>query len=87
MSRLLGDYVPGTLAMANAGPNTNGSQFFIVQGRTAGIAKSYNIFGIVTEGLDVVNTIADTPVTRGASGEPSQPVEEIIIESITIEEQ
>ena len=81
------DYVPGTLAMANAGPNTNGSQFFIVQGRTAGIAKDYNIFGIVTEGLDVVNTIADTPVTRGASGEPSQPVEEIIIETITIEEQ
>ena len=81
------DYLPGTLAMANAGPNTSGSQFFIVQGRTAGIAKNYNIFGMVTEGLDVVNAIADTPVTRGDSGEVSKPLEEIIIESVTIEEQ
>ncbi len=80
------DYVPGTLAMANAGPNTNGSQFFIVQGREAQLPKRYNIFGIVTEGLDVVDSIAATPVTTSATGESSQPAEEVVIERVTIEE-
>lgn len=81
------DYVPGTLAMANAGPNTNGSQFFIVQGREAPLPKQYNIFGMVSEGLDVVDSIADTPVTQDERGESSRPLEEVVIESITIEEE
>jgi len=81
------DYVPGTLAMANAGPNTNGSQFFIVQGREARLPKQYNIFGMVSEGLDVVDSIADTPVTEDERGERSRPLEEVVIESITIEEE
>ena len=56
------DYLPGTLAMANAGPNTNGSQFFIMH-QEAGLPKNYTIFGIAVEGQDVVDALANTPVT------------------------
>jgi len=53
-----GEYTEGTVAMANAGPNTNGSQFFICNADdTAKLAKSYSIFGHVTQGLDVVKAI------------------------------
>ena len=79
------DYLPGTLAMANAGPNTNGSQFFIMHGKLD-LPKSYNIFGMVKEGMDVVDAIANTPVGRSASGEMSKPQEEVYIVSVTIEE-
>src|SRR5919199_6970445 len=65
-------YTKGTLAMANAGPNTNGSQFFIVHGRDVGLPPSYTIFGQVTDGLDVVDKIAATPTQPG--GEGSRPV-------------
>lgn len=80
------DYSPGTIAMANAGPNTNGSQFFIMDAKTD-LPKNYTIFGQVTEGIDVVHTIANTPVTAGRSGERSTPSENIVIESIEITEQ
>ncbi len=79
------DYVDGTLAMANAGPNTNGSQFFIVHGGSA-LPKNYTIFGIVVGGKDVVDAIANTPVTRSASGEMSRPAEDVLINGIDIEE-
>ena len=50
-----GEYTPGALAMANAGPNTNGSQFFIMLGdHTGKLPKNYNLFGHVTEGMDAV---------------------------------
>ncbi len=49
----------GTLAMANAGPNTNGSQFFICHA-DVGLPPSYNVFGKTTDGLDVVDDIAKT---------------------------
>ena len=52
-----GSYVRGTLAMANSGPNTNGSQFFIMHA-DYGLPKNYTIFGQVTKGLDVVDAIA-----------------------------
>ena len=53
-----GDYVRGALAMANAGPNTNGSQFFIChQDLTGKLPKNYTLFGQVTKGLDVVDAI------------------------------
>ncbi len=56
---VLGDYVRGALAMANAGPNTNGSQFFIcLNDLTGRLPKKYNYFGKVTAGLDVVDKIA-----------------------------
>jgi peptidyl-prolyl cis-trans isomerase B (cyclophilin B) len=54
-----GDYVLGAVAMANAGPNTNGSQFFIcIDDCTTKLAPSYNLFGFVTEGMDVALQIA-----------------------------
>src|SRR6187200_236993 len=56
-------YKKGTVAMANAGPNTNGSQFFIMHS-DYGLPPSYTIFGRVTEGQDVVDAIATTPVDR-----------------------
>lgn len=60
-----GEYTTGTLAMANAGPNTNGSQFFILLGDHPELPKKYTIFGHVTSGLDVVQQlqVGDTIVT------------------------
>lgn len=81
------DYIPGTLAMANAGPNTNGSQFFVMQGRTVDLPKSYNIFGLVSEGQEVIDAIADTPVGASPNGERSKPLEEIYIIGIEITEE
>jgi len=53
-----GDYIRGAVAMANSGPNTNGSQFFIcVKDLTGRLGKQYNLFGQVTKGLDVVDKI------------------------------
>ena len=66
-----GSYVRGTLAMANAGPNTNGSQFFIMHADYA-LPKSYTIFGLVTKGLDVVDAIANAP--RNGRDLPDSPV-------------
>ena len=81
------DYDRGTLAMANAGPNTNGSQFFIVLDDLRGkLPKNYTIFGRVTEGMDVVDAIAKTPTRTGRSGENSTPTEPVTLEKVTISE-
>ena len=65
--------VRGTLAMANAGPNTNGSQFFIChQDLTGKLPKNYTLFGQVTKGLDVVDAIATAP--RNGNDLPDSPV-------------
>ncbi|MQF82997.1 peptidylprolyl isomerase [SAR202 cluster bacterium AD-802-E10_MRT_200m] len=81
------EYLRGTIAMANAGPNTNGSQFFIMH-QDYPLPKNYTIFGIATDGIDVIDVIANTPVTANpSSGEPSQPTEEILITSIDIREE
>jgi len=80
------DYVAGTLAMANAGPNTNGSQFFITLA-DLNLPKNYTIFGIVTSGFNIVNKIGDVPVTRAPGGEMSLPTVDVIINSTTIEEK
>jgi cyclophilin family peptidyl-prolyl cis-trans isomerase len=75
-----GDYTRGALAMANAGPNTNGSQFFIChQDLTGKLPKNYTIFGQVTKGLDVVDQIASAP--RNARDLPDEPV---AMKSVTI---
>ena len=79
------EYVRGTVAMANAGPNTNGSQFFIVH-QDSSLPKSYTIFGQVVEGLDVLDRIAKTPVKAGPTGEVSSPTEDVVIEHIEIQE-
>lgn len=83
--RIRKDYAKGTVAMANAGPNTNGSQFFIVLEDLRGrLPKSYTIFGAVTDGMDVVTDIGNVDVTTSASGEPSQPVSQVELRSVTI---
>ena len=78
-----GDYARGALAMANAGPNTNGSQFFICHQDLSGgrLPKNYTIFGMVTKGMDVVDQIAAAP--RNARDLPNDPV---AMTSVTIHE-
>jgi cyclophilin family peptidyl-prolyl cis-trans isomerase len=72
--------------MANAGPNTNGSQFFIVHGADVGLPPNYTIFGNVTSGIDVLDAIATSPVTTGRSGEPSTPTTALEINDVEIQE-
>jgi cyclophilin family peptidyl-prolyl cis-trans isomerase len=75
-------YQTGSLAMANAGPNTNGSQFFVVlEGGGGALQPLYNHFGRVTDGMDVVNRIAATPTGPG-----DRPLEPVVIEDVTIQE-
>ena len=77
-----GDYVRGALAMANAGPNTNGSQFFIChQDLTGKLPKNYTLFGQVTKGMDVVDKIVGAP--RNSRDLPDIPV---AMKSVTIHE-
>lgn len=71
---------PGKLAMANAGPNTNGSQFFITVAATDWLTGKHTIFGEVVEGQDVANKISR--VARNAQDKPQKPV---VIESLVIE--
>lgn len=83
------DYLPGTLAMANSGPNTNGSQFFIMTSDYSGgkLPKNYVIFGNVQKGMDVVQKIAEVQVEGSTGGESSKPLENVVIETILIEEK
>jgi cyclophilin family peptidyl-prolyl cis-trans isomerase len=78
-----GEYLRGVVAMANAGPNTNGSQFFIMH-KDYSLPKNYVIFGEVIEGLNTVDKIATAAVQLSRSGEDSSPVEPIIIEKVEI---
>jgi cyclophilin family peptidyl-prolyl cis-trans isomerase len=75
-----GTYERGTVAMANAGPNTNGSQFFIMHNDYA-LPPSYTKFGRVVEGQEVVDKIATSPTDRG-----DRPQTDVVMEKVTIEE-
>lgn len=81
-----GEYKKGTVAMANAGPNTNGSQFFIMHADYP-LPKNYVIFGQVVKGFDVVDKIASEEVTASPTGEVSKPVNPVKITSVEIEEK
>ena len=82
-----GEYKRGIVAMANSGPNTNGSQFFILHQDYA-LPSSYVIFGKVSSGIEVVDQIATAPTTTSPTGESSKPVSPIkIIEAKIIEPQ
>jgi len=75
-----GTYKRGVVAMANAGPDTGGSQFFVVQGANVQLPPDYIIFGNVDEaGMKVVDKIADVSVETGANGEPSSPTKTVRI--------
>jgi cyclophilin family peptidyl-prolyl cis-trans isomerase len=76
-----GRYEVGSLAMANAGPNTNGSQFFVISGPDGvRLPPSYSLFGKVVKGQDVVATI-DAVGTKSGT-----PKEQVVIESVTVTE-
>lgn len=81
-----GSYRRGTVAMANSGPNTNGSQFFIMHADYP-LPPNYVIFGRVASGMEVVDAIATAPVTMGSSGERSKPVNPIVVQDVEIIEQ
>ncbi|MFM8553803.1 MAG: peptidylprolyl isomerase [Acidimicrobiales bacterium] len=73
-------YQIGSMAMANAGPNTNGSQFFLISGPSGvGLPPQYNHFGVVVKGLEVVDAMQKVPTGRG-----DRPVDDVVIESVTI---
>jgi peptidyl-prolyl cis-trans isomerase A (cyclophilin A) len=71
---------PYLLAMANAGPGTNGSQFFITVAATTWLTGKHTIFGEVTQGVDVVDAIAGVE-----TGQMDRPTKDVVIESVVIE--
>ena len=77
-----GRYEIGSVAMANAGPNTNGSQFFLISGRQgAQLPPQYSLFGKIVKGLDVLEAMQSVKTGRG-----DRPVDDVVIESVTITE-
>jgi peptidyl-prolyl cis-trans isomerase B (cyclophilin B) len=77
-------YTAGTLAMANGGPNTNGSQFFIVYGDST-LDPNYTVLGKVTKGLDVVQAIAQKGAVKdGKPAQDGEPADKVTIKSVTI---
>jgi len=80
-------YETGVVAMANAGPNTNGSQFFVCTGDSSkhlNNAPNYTVFGKVVAGMETVQKIASTPVGRSFSGEQSKPLQDVKMNSVEI---
>jgi cyclophilin family peptidyl-prolyl cis-trans isomerase len=76
-------YRRGIVAMANAGPNTNGSQFFIMH-QDYPLPPAYVIFARMTKGIEIVDALAETPTTRGPDGGMSQPLTPLRMKKVTI---
>jgi cyclophilin family peptidyl-prolyl cis-trans isomerase len=75
-----GQYQIGSVAMANAGPNTNGSQFFVVSGPSgAGLPPAYSLFGQVVKGLEIVDEMQRVQTDRN-----DRPATDVVINSVTI---
>lgn len=74
---------PGILAMANSGPNTNGSQFFITVAATTWLNGNHTIFGKVIEGMDVVYAISKVATSKPGD----KPLQDVVMESVTIEQR
>ena len=78
-------YTRGVLAMANAGPNTNGSQFFIVLSNNTGLPPNYTIFGRVSKGMDAVDRITKVPLgARDIGGQSEQSVPKVKVYMKTV---
>ncbi len=82
--KITGEYTRGTVAMANAGKDTNGSQFFIMHKDNTSMPKDYVIFGHVVEGMDVVDKIANAEVEDNGQGEQSRLKEKVVINKIVL---
>jgi cyclophilin family peptidyl-prolyl cis-trans isomerase len=76
-------YKRGIVAMANAGRDTNGSQFFIMH-QDYRLPPAYVIFGRVTKGMEVVDALAETPTARGSDGGMTQPLNPVTMRKVTI---
>ncbi|KKS76462.1 MAG: Peptidyl-prolyl cis-trans isomerase, partial [Parcubacteria group bacterium GW2011_GWB1_42_9] len=79
-------YDRGVVAMANSGPNTNGSQFFIMH-QNYPLPKNYVIFGQVVKGMEVVDKIATAPTEASPMGENSKPVNPVKVKTVEIVEK
>lgn len=84
---VVGNYTRGTIAMANSGQDTNGSQFFIMHQDALSLPKNYVIFGKVIKGIEVVDMIATAPALDNGRGEISKPVTPVKIMSVDVVEQ
>jgi cyclophilin family peptidyl-prolyl cis-trans isomerase len=80
-------YVRGTLAMANRGPNTNTSQFFIMLQDAPRLPKAYTIFGCVVSGLDVVDRIGAVEITPEMGANDGRPKTDVVIDSVRMKQQ
>jgi peptidylprolyl isomerase len=77
-----GQYELGSVAMANAGPNTNGSQFFLISGRSGmQLPPAYALFGKIVKGLDVLDAMEKVPTGPG-----DRPITDLVIRSVTVVE-
>jgi cyclophilin family peptidyl-prolyl cis-trans isomerase len=77
-------YVRGTLAMANRGPNTNTSQFFIMLRDVPGMPKNYSIFGKVIKGMDVVDSIGAVEIVPQMGPNDGKPKVDVVMKKVTI---